>query len=142
MKGKGKHILYILAIAICWVGGITLVICGGSNTLFHLKGALKIGIILLGTLLVLLTCVLCYMLLSSYIKQNRELRIEEEDERNQMIRGIAAQNTNLVLIFLLVAAMIVLSALNYTLPAIILIAITLIGNFVNMLLIGYYDKRL
>ena len=142
MKGKRKHILYLLAIAICWVGGVTLIACGGSNTLFHLKGALKLGTLLLGTLLVLFSCILCYMLVSSYIKQNRELRIEEEDERNQIVRGIAAQNTNLVLVFLLVAAMIVFSALNYTLPAIILIAITLIGNFVNILLIEYYDKRL
>ena len=142
MKEKRKHILYLLAIAVCWVGGITLIICGGSNALFHLKGSLKLGTLLLGTLLVLLTSILCYMLLSSYIKQNRELRIEEEDERNQMVRGIAAQNTNLVLDFLLAAAIIVLSALNYTLPAIILITITLIGNFVNILLIGYYDQRL
>lgn len=82
------------------------------------------------------------MLLSLYIKENRELRIEEEDERNQMIRGIAAQNTNLVFVFLLVAAMIVLSALNYTLAAVILMAIILIGNLVNLLFIGYYDKRL
>lgn len=142
MKQKTKHILYLLAIAICWVGGVTLIISGGSTILFHLKGALKVGVILLGVLLLLLSCVLCYMLLSSYIKENRELRIEEEDERNQMIRGIAAQNTNLVFVFLLVAAMIVLSALNYTLAAVILMAIILIGNLVNLLFIGYYDKRL
>lgn len=142
MKQKTKHILYLLAIAICWVGGVTLIIIGGTNVLFHLKGALKVGVILLGVLLLLLSCVLCYMLLSLYIKENRELRIEEEDERNQMIRGIAAQNTNLVFVFLLVAAMIVLSALNYTLAAVILMAIILIGNLVNLLFIGYYDKRL
>ncbi|MBO4998058.1 MAG: hypothetical protein J6D02_08680 [Lachnospira sp.] len=142
MKQKTKHILYLLAIAICWVGGVTLIISGGTNVLFHLKGALKVGVILLGVLLLLLSCVLCYMLLSLYIKENRELRIEEEDERNQMIRGIAAQNTNLVFVFLLVAAMIVLSALNYTLAAVILMAIILIGNLVNLLFIGYYDKRL
>ena len=142
MKQKTKHILYLLAIAICWVGGVTLIISGGSTILFHLKGALKVGVILLGVLLLLLSCVLCYMLLSSYIKENRELRIEVEDERNQMIRGIAAQNTNLVFVFLLVAAMIVLSALNYTLAAVILMAIILIGNLVNLLFIGYYDKRL
>lgn len=142
MKQKTKHILYLLAIAICWVGGVTLIISGGTNVLFYLKGALKVGVILLGVLLLLLSCVLCYMLLSLYIKENRELRIEEEDERNQMIRGIAAQNTNLVFVFLLVAAMIVLSALNYTLAAVILMAIILIGNLVNLLFIGYYDKRL
>lgn len=142
MKQKTKHILYLLAIAICWVSGVTLIISGGTNVLFHLKGALKVGVILLGVLLLLLSCVLCYMLLSLYIKENRELRIEEEDERNQMIRGIAAQNTNLVFVFLLVAAMIVLSALNYTLAAVILMAIILIGNLVNLLFIGYYDKRL
>lgn len=142
MKSKTKHILYLLAIAVCWVGGITLIIGGGTNALFHLKGALKIGILLLGVLLLLLSCVLCYLLLSSYVSENRELRIEEEDERNQMIRGIAAQNTNLVFVFLLVAAMIVLSALNYTLAAVILMAIVLIGNLVNLLFIGYYNKRM
>ncbi|MGN0474772.1 MAG: hypothetical protein ACI4IJ_06755 [Acutalibacteraceae bacterium] len=68
--------------------------------------------------------------------------IEETDERNQAIRGKAAQICSLVSSYLLTALLFILIIFDFYIPAIMLGVVMFINNFVNIFAVNYYNKKM
>lgn len=82
-----------------------------------------------------------YFYFGKAIESDEGLQREEKDERNEMIRGKAAQNTILLLTFLLLFVELILICMKYSIPALLIGIVMFLGAQINMLLICYYQKK-
>lgn len=97
---------------------------------------------IIGTILLMAGLIMMYFCINSAVKNDAELKISEEDERYNAIRGKAAQICSLVSSYLLVALLMAFIIMDYSTPAIMLGVIMFVNMFVNMATITYYDKKM
>lgn len=97
---------------------------------------------IIGLCLFMAGLILIYFCINSIVKNDAELKISEEDERYNLIRGKAAQFSFMLNSYLLVALLMIFIITDYSLPAIMLGAVMLINVFVNMAAVTYYDKKM
>lgn len=97
---------------------------------------------IIGTILLMAGLILMYFCINSAVKNDAELKISEEDERYNVIRGKAAQICSLVSSYLLVALLMAFIIMDYSTPAIMLGVIMFVNMFVNIAAINYYDKKM
>ncbi len=93
-------------------------------------------------MLCLMGVVACmYSYLGKLVEEDEELQREEQDERNEMIRGKAAQNTVLLMTVLMLFVELLFIYLGYFIPALIVAAAMFVGVQGQLLLISYYQKK-
>lgn len=97
---------------------------------------------IIGTVLTLAGLILMYFAINSTVNNDKDLKISENDERYNMIRGKAAQICSLVSSYLLVALLFVFIIMDLSTPAIMLGVVMFINNWVNIFAVGYYDKKM
>ncbi len=101
----------------------------------------RIAALILGIVFFVLDVACLYCFLTWYAKEDRETRVEEQDERNQMIRGRAAENAHLFVSVSLVIVMFILMFCEEWTGVWLAGAVNVAGNLLNLLLIGYYQKK-
>jgi uncharacterized RDD family membrane protein YckC len=79
-------------------------------------------------------------ILSAY-KLNKNLEIEEKDERNIALRGKAAQTLRLVSTGVYLVLLIIFLVLDYDIPALLLSVGALIENFAFIIAVAYYGSK-
>lgn len=75
------------------------------------------------------------------VERDEELKREESDERNVMIRGKAAENTVVLIVFVMLLVEFIFICMGDTIPAFILAAAIAVCIYVNIWLILYYQKK-
>ncbi len=140
---KNKKVFYMCASIVMYILGLLLLCIGSFNDKleFGLPGFAVILIGGLGVIFLLLAigCMVLYM--KHYVNSNEELVIEEQDERNIMIRRKAAELTIPVIVVLLFVVEAILILLGDTRAAIIISIASFIGVNVQMYLILYFQKK-
>ena len=140
---KNKKVFYMCASIVMYILGLLLLCIGSFNDKleFGLPGFAVILIGGLGVIFLLLAigCMVLYM--KHYVNSNEELVIEEQDERNIMIRRKAAELTIPVIVVLLFVVEAILILLGHTRAAIIISIASFIGVNVQMYLILYFQKK-
>lgn len=131
------------------VGSVLLIMAGigaiAGAQLAQDQGGLESGMLVflriagIAAIVGAVLCVYCY--LGEVIQNDEELEREEKDERNEMIRGKAAQNTILVMTILMLVAELIFICLEYLIPALMVGMIMFVGVMGHLLMIGYYQKK-
>ena len=131
------------------VGSVLLIMAGigaiAGAQLAQDQGVLESGMLIflriagIAAIVGAVLCVYCY--LGEVIQNDEELEREEKDERNEMIRGKAAQNTILVMTILMLVAELIFICLEYLIPALMVGMIMFVGVMGQLLMIGYYQKK-
>ncbi len=140
---KNKKVFYMCASIVMYILGLLLLCIGSFNDKLEF-GLPGFAVILIGGfgvifLLLAIGCMVLYM--KHYVNSNEELVIEEQDERNIMIRRKAAELTIPVIVVLLFVVEAILILLGDTRAAIIISIASFIGVNVQMYLILYFQKK-
>lgn len=139
-----KNRIYLGMAIIMYLIGIGLISIGIFNRKFEL-GLSQRGIILtgIGGIICILTTIGCaYLWLKGIVKNDEEWIISENDERNKMIRGKAAENAmvfSVVVMLVIEGILIVLGDLR---AAILVSVAMVICTLFQMYLIVHYQKNL
>ena len=142
MSVKGKKRVYIILAILLYSMGLFLLLSRQINRIAELKlsNTTIIWMGVFGIICTLLTMVCVIRLLIIMFKTNVELNISEQDERNMMIRGKAAEYTVTILSILMLMLEGVLIVMGQSLAA-FLIAITfMLGIIAQLFLIRHFDK--
>lgn len=131
------------------VGSILLIMAGigaiAGAQLAQDQGVLESGMLIflriagIAAIIGAMLCAYCY--LGEVMKNDEELEREENDERNAMIRGKAAQNTMLIMILLMLVMELIFICLEYLIPALMVAIVMFVGTMGQLLMIGYYQKK-
>lgn len=105
----------------------------GTEIQFFLKAVGILGMI--GSIV----CI--YFYFGKVVESDEELEREEKDERNEMIRGKAAQNTMLLMNLSLLFIALLFICLEYFVPALLVGIVMCAGAQVNVLMIAHYQKK-
>ena len=97
---------------------------------------------IIGLVVLMAGLILMYFAINSAVENDHELKISEGDERDNIIRGKAAQICMLVSSYLLVALLMIFIIMDLSTPAIMLGVVLFINNFVNIFAVSYYDKKM
>lgn len=142
MSVKGKKRVYIILAILLYSMGLFLLLSRQINRIAELKlsNTTIIWMGVFGIICTLLTMVCVIRLLIIMFQTNVELNISEQDERNMMIRGKAAEYTVTILSILMLMLEGVLIVMGQSLAA-FLIAITfMLGIIAQLFLIRHFDK--
>lgn len=131
------------------VGSVLLIMAGigaiAGAQLAQDQGVLESGMLIflrilgIAAIIGAMLCSYCY--LGEMMKNDEELEREENDERNAMIRGKAAQNTMLIMILLMLVMELIFICLEYLIPALMVAIVMFVGTMGQLLMIGYYQKK-
>lgn len=131
------------------VGSVLLIMAGigaiAGAQLAQDQGVLESGMLIflrilgIAAIIGAMLCAYCY--LGEVMKNDEELEREENDERNAMIRGKAAQNTMLIMILLMLVMELIFICLEYLIPALMVAIVMFVGTMGQLLMIGYYQKK-
>lgn len=99
---------------------------------------IKIG----GCLGLTLSCVLGAAYVFRIAKEDKEIEIEEKDERNIAIRGRAAEMTSLIMSGILFVLLMVSFLFESSVMSLSVTVAMLIQSFSQICLIGYFSKRM
>jgi len=139
-----KSRLYLGMAIIMYLISIGLISIGAFNSKAEL-GLSKWSIMLtiIGVTLSILTTTGCiYLWLRNILKKNDEYLIEENDERNKMIRGKAAEHTMLLFVVVMVVVEGILIVLGDLRAAILVSIAMFICISFELYLILYLQKKL
>lgn len=142
MSVKGKKRVYIILAFLLYSMGLLLLLSRQINRIAELKlsNTTIIWMGVFGVICTLLTMACVIRLLIIMFQTNVELNISEQDERNMMIRGKAAEYTVTILSILMLMLEGVLIVMGQSLAA-FLIAITfMLGIIAQLFLIRHFDK--
>ncbi len=94
MKKSGVKKYGIIS-GICWAVGTFLVVMSNQSAEFDLGNVAKYGIAAVGIIFFIVAFLGMYKAVNIWFENDKEAKIEENDERNIMIRGKVAQDVNL-----------------------------------------------
>jgi len=143
---KKRRIILFISGVIIWNCGFFVLLLGVFNGYDDLQITesksiellLKIG----GCLGFFLGIALLAFYLISLVKDNKELQIEEKDERNIAIRGKASQTAYLITTILLLVILVVFICINLNIAALLTGLVMLVHSFSLVFLIAYYSKKM
>lgn len=141
MKSKKK--LFLFLSIIMWLAGLGFLLMGIINKKMNLglENSLIIFLGIIGVLCLILTVVFICLCLNCVVNDDEKLKIEENDERNKMIRGKTAEQSLLInSIIMLVIICILIIIREYTASFIVAVG-TFIGSLIRIFLISYYQKK-
>jgi len=139
-----KNGLYLGMAIIMYLIGIGLISIGIFNRKFEL-GLSQRGIILtgIGGIICILTTIGCaYLWLKGIVKNDEEWIISENDERNKMIRGKAAEHTMVLFVVVMVIVEGILIVLGDLRAAILVSVAMFVCVSFELYLILYLQKKL
>jgi hypothetical protein len=137
MSNKVKRILLNLGVTAC----VAILAISPHVTNDSLKNALSAfgGIMLV----IVATVATRFGTELTNLKLRRIREINDKDERLNLIRGKAARKANIVVMYLLCAAMIAFTALNIEWYVVLTMGLVIFTSYVtSMAVYSYYDKRL
>ncbi|SCN24933.1 hypothetical protein N3C_2075 [Clostridium sp. N3C] len=139
MKSKSK--LYAFLCALLYILGFSTINIAASNKKFDLQLSTGIIVVLKVTGLILICAAILFIFLSVnvLVESDKDLKIEENDERKIMIRGKAAENSFLITSIALLILEFIFICLGKDLAS-ILIAIVLFIS-IQGILISLYQKK-
>ena len=143
MSIKVKKILYLILVILFYIAGLILLMSRQLNDLFAigLSNTIIVWLGILGIFSMLFAMICMIRIVVIMFQTNKEMKISEQDERNIMIRGKAAQLTIVILSLLMLILEGILIVMSESTAA-ILVAITfMLGMIVYVFLIGHFDKR-
>jgi len=139
---KKQKLFFILGIISSLIGFAMVFICSLNEKIgIQLVITEKIIVGMIGIIFVIgaLACLVLFM--NNFFNNDEDLKIGENDERNIMIRGKAAQTSMMITIFVMLIVECVLICTG-DLRASLLVAIAMfLCGFVQILLICYYQKK-
>lgn len=138
---RHKNIGLIAAAALCYVLGIGSIVAAAAGEKWEVSGSWQILLSVVGIAAMLLFTFFVYRYLTCFIDSHEDWKVEEEDERNEMIRGKAAIQCSFIMSFLSLAALLILIVCKQWLAVTLLCVMDCIENCLRSFLFGYYDKR-
>lgn len=138
MKGK---LLTVTGILLMVAGVGTICTTQVLEDMGKIGNAAAVLLKIVGVLCVVGVVPCVYVYLGRLVKEDEELQREEQDERNQMIRGKAAQNTVLLMTVLMLFVELLFICLSYVMPALVVGIAVYISVQAQVLLISYYQKK-
>lgn len=139
MKSK----LYSIVIVLLFALGLTTIILATYKEKLglELSSEATISLQIVGIILWVSTIFFIYLYVNSLAKENKELMVEDKDERNRMIRGKAAENTLLIMTFIIFILNAIFICLKESLVSIILSLIMFLYVIINVIFVSYYNKK-
>lgn len=139
MKSK----LYSIVIVLLFALGLTTIILATYKEKLglELSSEATISLQIVGIILWVSTIFFIYLYVNSLAKENKELMVEDKDERNRMIRGKAAENTLLIMTFIIFILNAIFICLKESLVSIILSLIIFLYVIINVIFVSYYNKK-
>ncbi|WP_461207666.1 hypothetical protein [Clostridium sp. DL1XJH146] len=141
MNKKGK-LFFVLGILFFMIGFAAVMICSGNEKLdIPLTMGQKILVGAIGVIFDIGGVIFLALHLTNFTSNDENLKIEEKDERNIMIRGKAAEMSMLITIFMMLTVNLILICIGDTTAALLVAIPLFICGFLQMLLICYYQKK-
>lgn len=128
---------YGVLCGICWVIGTFLVVIANQSAEFELGNIEKYSIGIVGIIFFIFAFISMYKAVNIWFDTDKEAKIEENDERNILIRGKVAQDVNLFSSVVFTLIMIILLIANEML-GVILIAL---AHFATNMYQAYRFKK-
>jgi len=141
VKTKGK--LYSIIATILYTLGFIAVILATANEKLDIKLSTPIIIVfkITGLIFIAISLLFIILYLKSIMKSDKDFVIEENDERNKMIRGKAAEKTLVIVAFSMFILEFLFICLKENLAAILLSIVMFTCVTINLILISYYQKK-
>lgn len=141
VKTKGK--LYSIIATILYTLGFIAVILATANEKLDIKLSTPIIIVfkITGLIFIAISLLFIILYLNSIMKSDKDFVIEENDERNKMIRGKAAEKTLVIVAFSMFILEFLFICLKENLAAILLSIAMFTCVTINLILISYYQKK-
>jgi len=141
VKTKGK--LYSIIATILYTLGFIAVILATANEKLDIKLSTPIIIVfkITGLIFIAISLLFIILYLNSIMKSDKDFVIEENDERNKMIRGKAAEKTLVIVAFSMFILEFLFICLKENLAAILLSIVMFTCVTINLILISYYQKK-
>jgi len=141
MKKKQK-LFFILGIISFLIGTTMIFICS-LNEKFDIQLTVteKIIVGMVGIIFIIgaIACLTLY--LNNFFNHDENLKIEENDERNIMIRGKAAQTSMMITTFVMLIVEFILICIGDSTAAFLVAIAMFLCVFLQILLICYYQKK-
>ena len=135
MKSSVKK--YAVIGVLCWVVSTFLLILSSQNSEFGIETVGKYVIGIVGIVFFLVAFICMYKSITVWVETDKEAKIEENDERNQQIRGKVAEDVNVFSSVVFAIVMMIL-LMNNQILGVILIAI---ANFLINLFQTFRFKK-
>lgn len=139
---KKQKLFFILGIISSLIGFAMVFICSLNEKIgIRLAITEKIIVGMIGIIFVIgaLICLVLYM--NNFFNHDEDLKIGENDERNIMIRGKAAQASMMITIFVMLIVECILICTGDLIASLLVAIAMFLCGFVQILLICYYQKK-
>jgi hypothetical protein len=139
----GNNRLLVFGIIVVFVGAFALLAArAGLFADFGLPENVSLFLKILGRAVFLLGCFSIACSILSAAKLNKNLEIEEMDERNIAVRGKAAQTLQLVSSGVYLVLLIIFLVSDFDIPALLLSGGALIQNIAFLIAFAYHNKKM
>ena len=133
---------YGILSVICWIVGTFLVIIANQSAEFELGIVAKYSIGCVGIILFVLAFIGMYKAVNIWFATDEAAKIEENDERNILIRGKVAQDVNLFSSVIFTLIMIILLIANEMLGVILIALAHFATNMYQAIRFKKYEDEL
>jgi hypothetical protein len=132
----------ILGIISLLIGSAMVFVCSLNEKIdIQLSITEKIIVGTVGVIFVIGAIACLLLFLNDFFNRDENSRIEENDERNIMIRGKAAGISMLITIFAMLIVEFILICIGDLKAASLVAIVMFLCGFVQILLIGYYQRK-
>lgn len=139
---KKQKLFFILGVISFLIGGTMVFICSLNEKLgipLTITERIVVGIVGILFIIGAIACLILYI--NNFFNNDEDAKIEENDERNIMIRGKVAEKSLLVTTLVMVIVEFILICIGYVTPALLVGLAMFLCFFVEMLLFIYYQKK-
>ena len=139
---KQQKLFFILGIISFLTGGALIFICSFNEKFdIQLTKTTELIIGIFGILFIIgsIACMLLY--LNNVANHDENFKIEQNDERNIMIRGKAAETSMLITTFVMLIVELILICMGDTTSALLIAIAMFLCAYSQMLLFVYYQKK-
>ena len=134
---KGYGVIGIL----CWIISLTFFVIASLSEDFDLGNIGKIGFGIVGILVFLLGIRILYKGITAWVESDKEAKIEQHDERNEIIRGKVAQDVNLFSSIIYTVIMFVLMVADQMLGVVLIAVAHIVTNIYQTVRFAkYYNE--
>ena len=139
---KKQKLFFILGIISFSIGIVMVFICSLNEKIdIQLTVTEKIIVGTVGVIFVIGAIACLLLFLNNFFNRDENSRIEENDERNIMIRGKASGISMLITIFVMLIVEFILICIGESTAAILVAIAMYLCGFIQILLICYYQKK-
>ena len=139
---RKQKLFFVSGVLSFMVGLAIILICNLKDKLgLNLSENLIMAVGFIGVALVIIAMVFVILYLFNVAKNDKEIRIEEKDERNIMIRGKASENSNLITSILMLAIVCLFLVKGDNFAAIVIAIAMFLISIIHLCFIMYFQKN-